>query len=228
MTMPSSGSQISFTDFKTVFGFRNPEVFLGDYFGNSSQGYTIGVLGIPNSGNQLSFSTFAGKSRNLVTNSIFANGNTGWTNSAGWTTTFGENRPIILSDGNQPDNFKYFVRFSYIQNHTISQTITLSSFKSSYTFSFYARTSSFPNGSINGNVNDSVYGYARFLNASSSVIQTIGIQSYTSVTTNWTLFSYTTSGDMTNARSIQIILSGYDVGNWLGQYGSDITNVSLT
>jgi hypothetical protein len=214
---------IRFSDLMAAFGYRGPSVCLSDYYGNSLNGYALGVPEIPNTGSQISLSVLQGKSSasNMVQNPMFASGSGSWTSSAGWTTTYGSNLPIVLFDGNQPNNFKNMVRFTFIQNHTIQQVITLSAPKSSYTFSFCARTT------VNNVALDRVYGYAEFQNTSGTIIQTIGIKTYTTVPTTWTRFVYNTTGDMTSASSVRVVMSGHDGGNWAGQYGADIASVSV-
>ena len=47
MTMPVSGTVISFSDLQAVFGGEYP-INIDEYYLNASTGYTSGVTGIPN------------------------------------------------------------------------------------------------------------------------------------------------------------------------------------
>jgi hypothetical protein len=178
-------------------------------------------------------STFGGKSAvavaitNLVLNPNFTS-TASWNNTAGWGSTvennqlFSNSTPSIKT--NDTGQFASYVMFSYPSTpHTITQTISLSTPKSSYTFSYYVSTN------FNGSVVDKYYAKATFRNASNTVIQEIGILSLANISsTTWTQETFTTTVSMTTATSVTITLAGYDVKFWAGNYGPRFTAISLT
>ena len=62
MTMPLSGTVISFSDLEAVFGGEHP-INIDEYYLNASTGYTSGVTGIPNINSTISLDMFYGKSK---------------------------------------------------------------------------------------------------------------------------------------------------------------------
>jgi hypothetical protein len=60
MVLQSSGP-ISFSNVQTELGGVNP-ISLSEYYANASTGYTTGISGIPNTGEEISLSQFYGKS----------------------------------------------------------------------------------------------------------------------------------------------------------------------
>jgi len=69
MTMPATGSVISFSDLQTVFGGTNP-IDMDEYYQNASTGYTNGVSGIPNINSTISLDMFYGKSKTPLITSV--------------------------------------------------------------------------------------------------------------------------------------------------------------
>lgn len=62
-TIPSSG-YFSFANLRTVFApGSTAEIFMSHLYANSIKGYTTGVSGIPNSGSEIRFNVFKGKSK---------------------------------------------------------------------------------------------------------------------------------------------------------------------
>ena len=66
MTMPVSGSVISFSDLQAIFGGLDP-VNMDEYYLNASSGYTRGVTDIPNINSTISLNMFYGKSKPILT-----------------------------------------------------------------------------------------------------------------------------------------------------------------
>jgi hypothetical protein len=62
MTMPLSGTVISFSDLEAVFGGEHP-INIDEYYLNASTGYTSGVTGIPNINSTISLDMFYSKSK---------------------------------------------------------------------------------------------------------------------------------------------------------------------
>jgi len=62
MTMPLSGTVISFSDLEAVFGGEHP-INIDEYYLNASTGYTSGVTGIPNINSTISLDMFYGKAK---------------------------------------------------------------------------------------------------------------------------------------------------------------------
>ena len=231
MVLPTAGNYIRFSDIQTEFGGTNP-INLSEYY--SSGTYTTGVSGIPSSG-PIYLSMFAGTANpgsgpvvtpvNLVQNSTFTS-TSSWTSATGWGPTdqnsvlYSSSRPTIQS--NDPTYTNYLV-FSYPSSgQSVSQTISLTSPKSSYTFSFDVCTI------MNVSKIDKYYAYASFKNASNTEIERIGILTNTDINwTTWQRQTFTTSLSMLNATSVTIVLSGYDVGFWNGNHGPKFTNVTL-
>lgn len=61
MVLQSSG-QISLSNIQGEMGGTNP-IMLSEYYANAGSGYTSGISGIPNTGNQIKISNFYGKSK---------------------------------------------------------------------------------------------------------------------------------------------------------------------
>jgi len=171
MVLPSSGTLIKFSDLQNEFGGSHP-IALSEYYSVPGS-FTSNVAGVPNSGTLFLSSTFGGKSQiaivltNLVQNPNFTS-TASWTSSAGWGSTatndqlYANSAPSIKT--NDPGMFASYVMFSYASTpHTITQTIALSTPKSSYTFSYYVSTN------FNGSVVDKYYAKATFRNASNAV-----------------------------------------------------------
>lgn len=232
MVLPPSGNYISLSNIQSEFGGTNP-VFLSEYY--TGGGYTEGVTGIPSTG-AIFFSQFAGKSKpdlgpitNLVQNASFTS-TANWTSSAGWGATdthsqlFGSSKPSYKT-GDSTSTYPSYLMFSYPQQpvQTVTQTISLTSPKEAYTFSFYVRANP------NLEKSDKYYAHASFKNASGAEIQKIGVLTLTDIhwQNPWEEKTFTTTVSMMAATSVTITLSGYDVGFWNGNYGPQFTNVTV-
>ena len=64
MVIVSSGT-ISFSDLQTEFGGTHP-ISMNEYYADNASGYTFGVSGIPNTGNEISMDDFYGKSKQPI------------------------------------------------------------------------------------------------------------------------------------------------------------------
>ncbi len=227
MVLPSSGQYISFSNLQVEFGGSDP-IMLSEYY--SSGAYTTGVVGIPSSG-AISISNFSGKSKpvaggtNLVQNPNFTTTNN-WTSATGWGSTENYNQTQASSQPsiklNDPmSTYPTYLMFSFSGGQLVSQSISLSSPKSSYTFSYYVSTD------YNRSIADSYTAKAIFKNGA-TVIQTIGITTSKNITsTVWTQETFTSTTDLSSATTVTIEFSGRDNGNWNGNYGPRFTQVSL-
>lgn len=234
MVLPGVGQYISLSNIQAELGGDNP-ILISEYY--SSGIYATGISGVPSSG-AINLSDFAGKSKpavvggggssstNLVQNPSFTS-TTSWTSATGWGATdnnsqlYNSNKPSIKL--NDPGStYPTYLMFSYPSSgQLVSQTITLTSPKSSYTFSYYVSTI------MNRSITDQYFARAVFKNGSTT-IHTIGITSLTSINwTNWQQQTYNTTINVSAATSVTIELSGYDAGFWNGNHGPRFAEVTL-
>lgn len=230
MVLPSTSNFITLSNLQTEFGGSAP-IYLSEYYSGGTY-VPASVTGVPSSG-YISLAHFAGKSNppppstNLVQNPDFTS-TTFWSSSAGWGATdtnsllYNSNKPSYITNDTGSTYPSYLI-FSYVQNQTVTQTVTLAPSKSSYTFSFQVASRI-----NNSNSQDYFYANVAFKNSSGTVIHTIGTSSYASLnSTTFSVRSYTTSVDVSSATSAVITLSGYDGGYWNGNYGPRFTAISL-
>jgi len=161
----------------------------------------------------------------IVTNRLFTNGTSGWTSATGWGTYGSGNQPaVVVNDSGQPSGYQSYVAFSYSAGQSVSQTISISSPQSSWTFGFSVRSIW-----LNADINDTYSAYVTFYNSSSQVVETVGASSSTSLgSTTWTDYSFTSTSNLSTATSAIITLIGQDMGSWGGQYGPSFTRISLS
>ena len=153
--------------------------------------------------------------RNLVGNGNFASGTSGWTSATGWDTA--GSAPIVNTS-----SYPAYLIFSHPSGQSVTQTIQLTS-ANNYTFTLQV------NSVFQNSAPDWWTASVSFYNSSNSLIQTIGATTTQFISTGtWTTYSYTTSMSMIAATKAVITLTGMDGGSWLGQYGSAMTNISLT
>ena len=234
MVLPPAGTYISLSNIQVEFGGDNP-VLLSEYY--SSGTYTQGIAGIPSTG-PINLSDFAGKSKpavvptgtNLVLNPNFTS-TTSWTSASGWGATdtnsqlYNSSRPSIkLSD--PASTYTTYLMFSYPSSgQLVFQTISLTTPKSSYTFSYYLYT--VINGQNTPTKQDKYFARAVFKNGATT-IHTIGVTALADINwTTWQQQTYTTSINVSSATSVVIELSGYDAGFWNGNHGPRFANISL-
>lgn len=184
-------------------------------------------------GNTLQFGDFVGKAfvsgsvvalltpTQLLTNSDFSSGTTGWTASGGFGTwSFTSSNQAAVLDG--------VLYFSYI-SRTVSQSVNVSSYVSSATtFSGILNIKRENNG---GNNNDTYNFTLLFKNSSGTTIATkttgssIAPLNYTDVTL--TLNRSEIPATFDTITSIEVQITGQDAGFWNGNHGPWVDYVQL-
>lgn len=160
----------------------------------------------------------------LVTNGFFTDGTSGWASATGWATYGNGTKPaVVVNDSGQPSGYQSYIAFSYENGQSVTQAISISSPKTSWTFRFSVRSIW-----LNAGVDDTYQAYVTFYNSSSQVVGTVGASSSTSLgSTTWTDYSFTSSTNLSTATSATVTLIGKDMGSWDGQYGPSFTRISL-
>lgn len=184
-------------------------------------------------GNTLQFGDFVGKAfvsgsvvalltpTQLLTNSDFSSGTTGWTASGGFGTwSFTSSNQAAVLDG--------VLYFSYI-SRTVSQSVNVSSYVSSATtFSGILNIKRENNG---GNNNDTYNFTLLFKNSSGTTIATkttgssIAPLNYTDVTL--TLNRSEIPATFDTITSVEVQITGQDAGFWNGNHGPWVDYVQL-
>ena len=184
-------------------------------------------------GNTLQFGDFVGKAfvsgsvvalltpTQLLTNSDFSSGTTGWTASGGFGTwSFTSSNQAAVLDG--------VLYFSYI-SRTVSQSVNVSSYVSSATtFSGILNIKRENNGPNN---NDTYNFTLLFKNSSGTTIATkttgssIAPLNYTDVTL--TLNRSEIPATFDTITSVEVQITGQDAGNWNGNHGPWVDYVQL-
>lgn len=184
-------------------------------------------------GNILQFGDFVGKAfvsgsvvalltpTQLLTNSDFSSGTTGWTASGGFGTwSFLSSNQAAVLDG--------VLYFSYV-SRTVSQSVNVSSYVSSATtFSGILNIKRENNGPNN---NDTYNFTLLFKNSSGTTIATkttgssIAPLNYTDVTL--TLNRSEIPATFDTITSVEVQITGQDAGNWNGNHGPWVDYVQL-
>ena len=185
------------------------------------------------SGKNLAFGDFVGKAfvsgsvvtlltpTQLLTNSDFSSGTTGWTASGGFGTwSFTSSNQAAVLDG--------VLYFSYV-SRTVSQSVNVSSYVSAATtFSGILNIKRENNG---GNNNDTYNFTLLFKNSSGTTIATkttgssIAPLNYTDVTL--TLNRSEIPATFDTITSIEVQITGQDAGFWNGNHGPWVDYVQL-
>jgi len=181
---------------------------MGIYFTN---GFSI----IPNNTNNNNTST------QLLTNSDFSSGTTGWTASGGFGTW-------SFTSSNQAAVLNGVLYFTYV-SRTVSQSVNVSS---------YVSTANSFTGIVNikrennGPNNNDTYNFTLlFKNASGTTIVTkttgssIAPLNYTDVTL--TLNRSEIPATFDTITSVEVLITGQDAGNWNGNHGPWVDYVQL-
>ena len=184
-------------------------------------------------GKNLAFGDFVGKAfvsgsvvalltpTQLLTNSDFSSGTTGWTASGGFGTwDFYSSNQAAVSDG--------VLYFSYV-SRTVSQSVNVSSYVSAATtFSGILNIKRENNGPNN---NDTYNFTLLFKNSSGTTIATkttgssIAPLNYTNVTL--TLNRSEIPATFDTITSVEVQITGQDAGNWNGNHGPWVDYVQL-
>ena len=185
------------------------------------------------SGKNLAFGDFVGKAfvsgsvvalltpTQLLTNSDFSSGTTGWTASGGFGTwSFTSSNQAAVLDG--------VLYFSYV-SRTVSQSVNVSSYVSAATtFSGILNIKRENNG---GNNNDTYNFTLLFKNSSGTTIATkttgssIAPLNYTNVTL--TLNRSEIPATFDTITSVEVQITGQDAGFWNGNHGPWVDYVQL-
>ena len=185
------------------------------------------------SGKNLAFGDFVGKAfvsgsvvalltpTQLLTNSDFSSGTTGWTASGGFGTwSFTSSNQAAVLDG--------VLYFSYV-SRTVSQSVNVSSYVSAATtFSGILNIKRENNG---GNNNDTYNFTLLFKNSSGTTIATkttgssIAPLNYTDVTL--TLNRSEIPATFDTITSVEVQITGQDAGFWNGNHGPWVDYVQL-
>ena len=184
-------------------------------------------------GNTLQFGDFVGKAfvsgsvvalltpTQLLTNSDFSSGTTGWTASGGFGTW-------SFTSSNQAAVSGSVLYFSYV-SRTVSQSVNVSSYVSSATtFSGILNIKRENNGPNN---NDTYNFTLLFKNSSGTTIATkttgssIAPLNYTDVTL--TLNRSEIPATFDTITSVEVQITGQDAGNWNGNHGPWVDYVQL-
>lgn len=233
MVLPAASNYITLSNVQTEFGGSAP-INISEYYAGGSY-VSASVTGVPTSG-YISLAHFFGKSvpapvgpaTNVVQNPNFTS-TASWTSSVGFGATdtnsvlYNSSKPVVITS-DASSTYTSYLLFSYPQNQTVTQTVALTTPRSSYTFSYQVA------GKQNGTnpVLDKFYANVAFKNAANTTIHTIGTTTYSDVTTQtWSSRTFTTSTDVSSATTAVITLSGYDNGYWNGNYGARFTQISL-
>lgn len=185
------------------------------------------------SGKNLQFGDFVGKAfvsgsvvalltpTQLLTNSDFSSGTTGWTASGGFGTW-------SFTSSNQAAVLNGVLYFSYV-SRTVSQSVNVSSYVSSATtFSGILNIKRENNGPNN---NDTYNFTLLFKNSSGTTIATkttgssIAPLNYTDVTL--TLNRSEIPATFDTITSVEVQITGQDAGNWNGNHGPWVDYVQL-
>jgi hypothetical protein len=175
----------------------------------------------------------------LLVNSGFTNGTTGWSSSRGFqTTTFdyqSGSQPIVVasvSDSGITGSDGYLI-FSYI-SALVSQTVAITDISNYNILTAVINISRIPNNNISRPTPDAFFFQVVYRNASNVTVAAMrtpasGTQAASETFTDYTLiFTRDDNVNFDTITSATVNIAGTDNGFWLGQHGPVVDYCTLT